>query len=118
MMRGFTAAVLIGFAWFLLVSWVDLRAQPAQLPPLPKPAAAPDKSVESPQPPNGTGDPAAPEIEEATAEVEDRLVVLPEIKREGERFYLSSFKLPDKLTFAGRHSGKREPKPVDRHRAG
>ena len=34
-------------------------------------------------------------------ELEDRLVILPEIKREGERFFLSSFKLPDKLTFAG-----------------
>lgn len=34
-------------------------------------------------------------------EPEDRLVVLPEIKREGERFFLSAFKLPDKLTFAG-----------------
>src|SRR5215211_5087635 len=34
-------------------------------------------------------------------EPEDRLVILPEIKREGERFFLSSFKLPDKLTFAG-----------------
>src|SRR5262245_21802495 len=34
-------------------------------------------------------------------EPEDRLVILPEIKREGERYFLSSFKLPDKLTFAG-----------------
>ena len=34
-------------------------------------------------------------------ELEDRLIILPEIKREGERFFLSSFKLPDKLTFAG-----------------
>lgn len=32
---------------------------------------------------------------------EDRLVILPEIKREGERFFLSSFKLPDNMTFAG-----------------
>lgn len=32
---------------------------------------------------------------------DDRLVILPEIKREGERFFLSSFKLPDKITFAG-----------------
>lgn len=40
-------------------------------------------------------------------ESEDRLVILPEIKREGERFYLSSFKLPDKLTFAG------QPVPLD-----
>lgn len=38
---------------------------------------------------------------EAVSEPEDRLVILPEIKREGERFFLSSFKLPDKLTFAG-----------------
>ena len=38
---------------------------------------------------------------ELVPELEDRLVILPEIKREGERFFLSSFKLPDKLTFAG-----------------
>jgi hypothetical protein len=38
---------------------------------------------------------------ESGTELEDRLVILPEIKREGERFFLSSFKLPDKLTFAG-----------------
>jgi len=40
-------------------------------------------------------------------EPEDRLVILPEIKREGERFFLSSFKVPDKLTFAG------QPVPLD-----
>ena len=39
--------------------------------------------------------------QDGTPEVEDRLVILPEIKREGERFFLSSFKLPEKLTFAG-----------------
>jgi len=44
---------------------------------------------------------------DSTNEPEDRLVILPEIKREGERFYLSSFKLPDKLTFAG------QPVPLD-----
>src|SRR4026207_1920443 len=38
---------------------------------------------------------------EDSNEPEDRLVILPEIKREGERHFLSSFKLPDKLTFAG-----------------
>jgi hypothetical protein len=38
---------------------------------------------------------------ESVNEVEDRLVILPEIKREGERFFLSSFKLPDRITFAG-----------------
>jgi membrane-bound lytic murein transglycosylase D len=42
-----------------------------------------------------------PDPLEAQPEPEDRLVILPEIKREGERFFLSSFKLPDKLTFAG-----------------
>jgi len=42
-----------------------------------------------------------PEPLENQSEAEDRLVILPEIKREGERFYLSAFKLPDKITFAG-----------------
>ncbi|MFO0774813.1 MAG: lytic transglycosylase domain-containing protein [Nitrospiraceae bacterium] len=45
--------------------------------------------------------------EPASNEPEDRLVVLPEIKREGERIYLSHFKLPEKLTFAG------QPVPLD-----
>ena len=49
---------------------------------------------------DGTGIPLVSEPEVAS-ELEDRLVILPEIKREGERFFLSSFKLPDKLTFAG-----------------
>ena len=48
-----------------------------------------------------------PVADQEAAEPEDRLVILPEIKREGERFYLSSFKLPDKLTFAG------QPVPLD-----
>jgi membrane-bound lytic murein transglycosylase D len=42
-----------------------------------------------------------PDLLDGQAEPEDRLVILPEIKREGERFFLSSFKLPDKITFAG-----------------
>lgn len=43
----------------------------------------------------------ASEPAEGQADPEDRLVILPEITREGERFFLSSFKLPDKITFAG-----------------
>ena len=42
-----------------------------------------------------------PDLLDSPSEPEDRLVILPEIKREGERFFLSSFKLPDKITFAG-----------------
>src|SRR5687768_10646818 len=42
-----------------------------------------------------------PDLLDSPPEPEDRLVILPEIKREGERFFLSSFKLPDKITFAG-----------------
>ncbi|WP_413934651.1 lytic transglycosylase domain-containing protein [Nitrospira sp. BLG_1] len=42
-----------------------------------------------------------PDLLDGQPEPEDRLVILPEIKREGERFFLSSFKLPDKITFAG-----------------
>lgn len=48
-----------------------------------------------------------PEPLDTLSEPEDRLVVLPEIKREGERYFLSAFKLPDKLTFAG------QPIPLD-----
>ena len=42
-----------------------------------------------------------PDTLDSQSELEDRLIILPEIKREGERFFLSSFKLPDKITFAG-----------------
>src|SRR6476659_10466239 len=42
-----------------------------------------------------------PDLLDLQPEPEDHLVILPEIKREGERFFLSSFKLPDKITFAG-----------------
>ena len=50
---------------------------------------------------------ALPDALDNGNEPEDRLVILPEIKREGERFYLSSFKLPEKLMFAG------QPVPLD-----
>ena len=61
-------------------------------------------SVWAVSPPNqleNDSDLAAPDAADAQAELEDRLVVLPEIQREGERFFLSTFKLPDKITFAG-----------------
>ena len=53
------------------------------------------------------GDLALPDSLDGSNDQEDRLVILPEIKRDGERFYLSSFKLPEKLTFAG------QPVPLD-----
>ena len=43
----------------------------------------------------------APDPADDQAESEDRLVILPEIQRDDERFFLSSFKLPEKITFAG-----------------
>jgi hypothetical protein len=39
----------------------------------------------------------APDVQEP----DDQIVILPEIKRDGPHHFLSSFKLPDKLTFAG-----------------
>lgn len=74
---------------------------------LPMPVVAqPDLDAKTAATPSGKNgdverDPSLSEAIEAQNESEDRLVILPEIKREGERFYLSSFKLPDKLTFAG-----------------
>ena len=106
MMRGLSAALLVGFTLSILAAWTDLRAQSAQVPIHSKPDAASDP-VDPTSPSNGSGDAAVSELEDGSAEVEERLVVLPEIKREGERFYLSSFKLPDKLTFAG------QPVPLD-----
>ncbi|BCA55638.1 conserved exported protein of unknown function [Nitrospira sp. KM1] len=43
----------------------------------------------------------SPDALEPVTDNEERLVILPEIKRQGEHFYLSSFRLPDKITFAG-----------------
>ena len=40
-------------------------------------------------------------LEPIADEPDDRLVVVPEVEREGARFFLSSFRLPEKLAFAG-----------------
>ena len=75
----------------------------------PEPDRTPLKEASAPVASNGESDRdlILPDPLESQNEPEDRLVILPEIKREGERFYLSSFKLPDKLTFAG------QPVPLD-----
>ncbi|NGZ09879.1 MAG: lytic transglycosylase [Nitrospira sp. LK70] len=64
-------------------------------------SAAPDQTETNGQQPESEKDLLLPEVLDSQPEPEDRLVILPEIKREGERFFLSSFKLPDKITFAG-----------------
>ena len=61
-------------------------------------------SAPSTDPANGHAD--EPDKAEAAEvpdlpEPEDQLIILPEIKRDGARHFLSSFKLPDKLTFGG-----------------
>ncbi len=58
-------------------------------------------------PSNGDTEVLLPDPLDSSVEADDHLVILPEIKREGERFFLSSFKLPEKLTFAG------QPVPLD-----
>jgi membrane-bound lytic murein transglycosylase D len=95
-LRGFLTGTVV-LASLLAIS---TRAQ-SQLDPLKDPSAQSGASSESDRE-LGPSDPL-----ESANEPEDRLVILPEIKREGERFYLSSFKLPDKLTFAG------QPVPLD-----
>lgn len=70
-------------------------------PPLPPPAAPPLKP-EAVEPDNGSADTLHPDPEQ-----EDRLIILPEIERQGPRHFLSSFKLPDKMVFAG------QPVPLD-----
>ena len=63
--------------------------------------AASDPSVNPPLKPESEKDLIVLNSTDTESEQDDRLVILPEIKRDGERFFLSSFKLPDKLTFAG-----------------
>jgi membrane-bound lytic murein transglycosylase D len=73
--------------------------------PIPTGAQPDHESKDAPARPSTNGDLdrelTIPDSLEGPSEPEDRLVILPEIKREGERFFLSSFKLPDKITFAG-----------------
>ncbi len=75
------------------------QAQPGSSAPAPSIAADPaGEKQEGPGQENGNG---AAESLYVTPEAEDRLVILPEIERQGQRHFLSSFKLPDKLAFAG-----------------
>ena len=57
--------------------------------------------VEKPAAPDQENALVAPDDSDADPDAEDQLVILPEIQREGQRHFLSSFKLPDKLVFAG-----------------
>ncbi|MFO0731794.1 MAG: lytic transglycosylase domain-containing protein [Nitrospiraceae bacterium] len=84
----------------LAAGWITSRAEtPSDAKPS---VTAPTKPDAGPQSGDATREGNAQTAEpEAGTELEDRLVILPEIKREGERFFLSSFKLPEKLTFAG-----------------
>lgn len=70
-------------------------SMPGHPPPM-LPPAAPPLRPEVIEPENGASDTLHPDPEQ-----EDRLVILPEIERQGQRHFLSSFKLPDKLVFAG-----------------
>lgn len=89
-------ALALSGAWLVLTLPIPSGAQPQ-----------PDQiEAKENAPRSGTnGEPerdlALPDSLEGPNEPEDRLVILPEIKLEGERYFLSSFKLPDKLTFAG-----------------
>lgn len=97
---------LMGLLLACLSVALALDRQPARAQQGSAPAdPAPHEAV-SPAPPTNTPPAAEPDNVPAetlypSPESEDRLVILPEIKREGEHRFLSSFKLPDKLTFAG-----------------
>ena len=84
-----------------------ILAPSVQAAPKPVPDAAPAPlSVIEPAPTNGqqpADDPDKIEAAEApdVQEPDEQLIILPEINREGPRHFLSSFKLPEKLTFGG-----------------
>ena len=74
---------------------VDVAPAPAMPPTMPAPAP-PAGKPEVTEPDNGT-----PETLFPSPDQDEQVVVLPEIERLGPRHFLSSFKLPEKLTFAG-----------------
>src|SRR5436309_6966765 len=71
------------------------------------PPAPPDDSIETPAAPEEENALVAPEEPEAIPDTADQLVILPEIQRQGPQHFLSLFRLPDKLVFAG------QPIPLD-----
>lgn len=92
----------------------DSTTQPATIQASTVPAApqpAPDTAPATPsviEPPPTNGQHPADESDKIEAaegpdvqEPDDQIIILPEIKRDGPRHFLSSFKLPDKLTFGG-----------------
>lgn len=86
-------------------SAVQTSNVPAAPQPAPDAASAPPSVIE-PAPTNGQHPADEPDKIEAVEvpdvqEPDDQLIILPEIKREGPRHFLSSFKLPDTLTFGG-----------------
>lgn len=89
-------ALVLSGAWLVFALPIPSGAQPQ-----PDQIEAKENTANS----GANGEPeresALPDSLESPNEPEDRLVILPEIKLEGERYFLSSFKLPDKLTFAG-----------------
>ena len=96
-------ALVFSGLWIAVTLPISTGAQPQPERPEVKDSAARAGAKGEPE-----RDPMPPDLLENPDEPEGRLVILPEIKREGaERYFLSSFKLPDKLTFAG------QPVPLD-----
>ncbi|MEQ1792195.1 MAG: lytic transglycosylase domain-containing protein [Nitrospiraceae bacterium] len=96
-------ALVFSGLWIAVTLPIPTGAQPQPERPEVKDSAARAGAKGEPE-----RDPMPPDLLENPDEPEGRLVILPEIKREGaERYFLSSFKLPDKLTFAG------QPVPLD-----
>jgi len=74
--------------------------------PEPGPSSNPEPPAVKPEVPGEQGI-LVPDSLDADPNLEDRFVVLPEIERQGPRHFLSFFRLPDKLVFAG------QPVPLD-----
>jgi hypothetical protein len=85
------------------------RVQPAAPPAVLPASAAPvqPSPASKPEPVESEAANGSVETIYPSPEQEEPLVILPEIRREGARHFLSSFKLPEKLAFAG------EPVPLD-----
>lgn len=79
-------------------------AAPTVPPETDSPSAPPSPSEPTGEKPQASGQEnglVSADEPEASPDTDDQLVILPEIERQSPRHFLSSFKLPDKLVFAG-----------------
>ncbi|MBD0305247.1 MAG: lytic transglycosylase domain-containing protein [Nitrospiraceae bacterium] len=79
----------------------DSTQVPVEIPTTPADSVSPPLDSHIDKPNNGEMGSLSAEELTPSQDQDDQLVIVPEVERQGQRFFLSSFKLPEKLSFAG-----------------